>query len=82
MSVEVARFGMRKCALTHLVPNICDCHVLWIMAVAVCRIGDVCCLLAPAHQPFSFIIWVLVLLKKLVAEMYVHQALKIWVGRY
>ena len=22
--------------------------------VAVCRIGDVCCLPAPAHQPFSF----------------------------
>ena len=24
------------------------------LAVAVCRIGDVCCLPAPAHQPFSF----------------------------
>ena len=28
--------------------------VLRILAVAVCRIGDVCCLPAPAHQPFSF----------------------------
>ena len=54
MSVEVARFGMRKCALTHLIPDVCGCHVLRILAVAVCRIGDVCCLPASAHQPFSF----------------------------
>ena len=32
---------------------ICNCHVLWILAVAVCRIADVCCLPAPARQPFS-----------------------------
>ena len=39
---------------THLIPDVCGCHVLRILAVAVCRIGDVCCLSAPAHQPFSF----------------------------
>ena len=38
----------------HLIPDVCGCHVLRILAVAVCRIGDVCCLPAPAHQPFSF----------------------------
>ena len=54
MSVEVARFGTRTCALTHLIPDVCGCHVLRISAVAVCRIGDICCLPAPAHQPFSF----------------------------
>ena len=37
----------------HLIPNGCGCHVLRILAVAVCRIADVCCLSAPAHQPFS-----------------------------
>ena len=41
-------------SLTHLLPDVCGCHVLRILAVAVCRIGDVCCLPAPAHQPFSF----------------------------
>ena len=45
---------MRKGALTHPIPDVCGCHVLRILAVAVCRIGDVCCLLAPAHQKFSF----------------------------
>ena len=54
MSVEVARFGIRKCAVTHLIPNVCGCHVLRVLAVAVCTIGDVCCLPAPTHQPFSF----------------------------
>ena len=39
---------------THLIPDICGCHVLRILAVAVCRIGDVCCLPAPTHQPLSF----------------------------
>ena len=57
--------------MVHLIPDICGCHVLQILTVAVCRIGDVCCLPAPAHQP----VWVLVNLKKLVAEMYVHRAL-------
>ena len=28
--------------------------MLRILAVAVCKIGDVCCLPVPAHQPFSF----------------------------
>ena len=51
---EVAQFGKHKCGLTHLIPDVYGCHVLWILAVAVCRIGDVCCLPAPAHQPFSF----------------------------
>ena len=37
---------------THLIPDACSCHVLRILAVAVCKIGDVCCLPAPAHQPF------------------------------
>ena len=41
-------------SLTHLILDLCGCHVLLILAVAVCRIGDVCCLPAPAHQPFSF----------------------------
>ena len=53
MSVEVALFGMRKSRRTHLIPDVCSCHVLRILAVAVCKIGDVCCLPAPAHQPFS-----------------------------
>ena len=43
---------MRR-AIAHLIPDGCGCHVL-ILAVAVCRTGDVCCLPAPAHQPFSF----------------------------
>ena len=38
---------------THVIPDVCSCHVLRILAVAVCKIGDVCCLPAPAHQPFS-----------------------------
>ena len=37
MSVEEAWFGMRKGALTHLIPDVCGCHVLRILAVAVCR---------------------------------------------
>ena len=53
MSVKVARFGMHESRQTHLIPNVCSCHVLRILAVAVCKIGDVCCLPAPAHQPFS-----------------------------
>ena len=40
--------------MTHLIPDVCGCHVLRILAVAVCRIRDVCCLPAPTHQPFSF----------------------------
>ena len=52
MSVEVARFGMRGIC-THLIPDVCSYHVLRILAVAVCKIGDVCCLPAPAHQIFS-----------------------------
>ena len=39
---------------THFIPDVCGCHVLRILAVAVCFIGDVCCLPAPAHQPFLF----------------------------
>ena len=35
-------------------PDVCSCHVLRILAVDECGIGDVCCLPAPAHQPFSF----------------------------
>ena len=31
----------------------CSCHVLGILAAAVCKSGDVCCLPATAHQPFS-----------------------------
>ena len=53
MSVEVARFRMRESRQTNLIPDVCSCHVLRILAVAVCNIGDVCCLSAPAHQPFS-----------------------------
>ena len=53
MSVEVARFGMRESRYTHLIPDVCSCHALRILAVAVRKIGDVCCLSAPAHQPFS-----------------------------
>ena len=33
--------------------RICSCHVLRILAAAACKIGDVCCLPAPAHQQFS-----------------------------
>ena len=53
MSVEEPRFGMRVSRCTHLIPDVCSCHVLRILAVGVYGIGDVCCLLAPAHQPFS-----------------------------
>ena len=35
-----------------LISDVCSCHVLRILAVAVCRIGDICCLPAPMHQPF------------------------------
>ena len=34
---------------THLIPDVCSCHVLRIL----CKIRDLCCLPAPAHQPFS-----------------------------
>ena len=40
--------------MAHLIPDVFDCHVLRILVVAVCRIGNVCCLPEPAHQPFSF----------------------------
>ena len=53
MSVEVAWFGMRASRQTHLIPDVCSCHGLRILAVAVCKIVDHCCLPAPAHQPFS-----------------------------
>ena len=53
MSVEVARFGMLESRDTHFIPDVCGCHVLRILAVAMCKTGDVCCLPAPAHQPFS-----------------------------
>ena len=52
MSVEVARFGMRRSWL-HAPYTWC----LQLPCVADlggwCKIGDLCCLLAPAHQPFS-----------------------------
>ena len=38
---------------THLLSDVCSCNVLRILAVALCKIGDICCLPAPAHQPFS-----------------------------
>ena len=48
---------MRESRNPHLIPDVCSCHVLRILAVAVCKIGDICCLSAPApapaHQPFS-----------------------------
>ena len=53
MSVEVAQFGMRESRYTHLISDVCSCYVLRILAVAACKIGDVSCLSAPAHQPFS-----------------------------
>ena len=37
----------------HLIPDVCSCHVLWVLAIAVCKIGYVWCLPAPSHQPFS-----------------------------
>ena len=54
MSIEVGRFGICKYAMTHLMPDVCGCHVLQILAVAMCRIRNNCCLPAPTHQPFSF----------------------------
>ena len=53
MSAEMTRFGMRQSRYTHLIPDVYSCHVLRILVVAVCKIGDVCCLPAPTHQPFS-----------------------------
>ena len=38
---------------THLIPDSCGCHDLRILAVAMCKIGGVCCLPASEHQPFS-----------------------------
>ena len=38
---------------THLMPDVCSCNVLRILAVAVCKIGDVCSFPAPAYHPFS-----------------------------
>ena len=60
---------------THLIPDVCSCHVLRILAVAVSKIGNVCFLPAPAHQPFFLIVWILVLLKKRIEEMYAHRVL-------
>ena len=48
------RLGCVSREKTHLIPDVCGCHVLRILAVTVCRIGNGCCLPAPAHQPFSF----------------------------
>ena len=47
----MAWFGIRESRKTHLIPDVYSCHVLGILAVA--AIGLVCCLPAPAHQPFS-----------------------------
>ena len=41
------------CWVPILFHDVCSCHVLRILPVDMCRIGDVCCLPAPAHQPFS-----------------------------
>ena len=40
MSAEVARFGMHVSLCTHLIPDVCSCHALRILAIVVCRIGD------------------------------------------
>ena len=54
MSAEMVRFGMCVSRCTHLIPDVCGCHILRILAVDACKIGNVCCLPAPAHQPFFF----------------------------
>ena len=54
MPVEVVRFGMRVSRCAHLLHDVCTYHVLQILAVDVCGIGDICCLPRPAHQPFSY----------------------------
>ena len=41
-----------SCAKTHLIPDVSGSHVLRILTVAVCRIGNVYCLPAPAYPPF------------------------------
>ena len=38
---------------THVIPDVCSCNVFRTFAVAVCKIGNICCFHAPAHQPFS-----------------------------
>ena len=38
---------------THLIPDVCSCHALRILADAESGIWDVCYLPAPAPQPFS-----------------------------
>ena len=54
LSIGVDRFGgIRELRDTHLIPDVCGCHVLRILAVAMCKAGDVCWWPAPAHQPFS-----------------------------
>ena len=72
--------GCVRSRQTHLMPNVCSCHVLRILAVAVCKIREVCRLpfavcrrLRIRH--FLLIVWILVLLKKLIAEMCEHRAL-------
>ena len=48
-----------EASVSYLAPHlgnfsvVCSCHVLRIFAVDVCRIGNVCCLPMPPHQPFS-----------------------------
>ena len=74
MTVEVVRFGMRG-IWTHLIPDVCSCHVLQILAVVMYKIGDVCCLPAPAHQPVSFNSLDLSAPEEAYSKMYVHRAL-------
>ena len=51
MSVDVARFGMRVARISsYLMSAAVMCYGL---AVDVFKDGNVCCLPAPVHQPFS-----------------------------
>ena len=51
MSVEVARFGMHVARISsYLMSAAVMCCGL---AVDVCKDGNVCCLPAPAHQPWD-----------------------------
>ena len=60
MSYQLRWLGLGCLELgRHLTSDVCSCHMLRIFAVAVCKIGDVCCLPAPVHQPFSFNILIL-----------------------
>ena len=62
-------------SVMHLIPDVCGCHALRILAVLCVGLGMFAVCRRLLINRFRLIVWVLVLLKKLVAKMYVHWAL-------